>query len=403
MGDGILTAVTTATTVPFTGNAVIDPLLIGTRWFNGATTTVTYSFLGANSFYKTNYSPDQEYTNASEMPGAMKAAVRDALAAWARVANIQFVETVETSTQAGDIRFGIFHGMPAAYSAWAYGPGSSPVAGDVWLNATALDRPLDPSSFTFRTILHEIGHALGLKHPFEAEPDNPALMADEWNTDDWTIMSYNRVNGIHSATPHYLDILAIQHLYGPNTTTTAGNDVYALGNADQTIWDHGGIDTVVAQVPGLSYTIDLNANAASTASAIRYFIMPGVVIENATGGALGDGITGNAADNAIAGGGGNDTIAGGAGTDTALFSGAQADYIVAWSGTALVVNDKRAGGDGIDTLLDVELLGFADGIVAATAIPQAPAAMAEATAPSPAELAGPVALVGALPVAEPPA
>ena len=74
---------------------------------------------------------------------------------------------------------------------------------------------------------------------------------------------------------------------------------------------------------------------------------------------------GKAGDDILDGRAGNDRIDGGSGIDTAVFSGARAQYTVT-RGPAqeILVSDQRAGGDGNDTLLNVERLQFADTNVA---------------------------------------
>ncbi|MEJ0043671.1 MAG: calcium-binding protein [Rhizomicrobium sp.] len=76
-----------------------------------------------------------------------------------------------------------------------------------------------------------------------------------------------------------------------------------------------------------------------------------------------DTLLGNGGNDMLTGGAGNDTIDGGSGTDTAVFSGAFADYTVAFnSGTqTFTVTDTRGGSpDGSDTITNVESFQFSD-------------------------------------------
>ncbi|WIW47860.1 VCBS domain-containing protein [Bradyrhizobium sp. 62B] len=80
------------------------------------------------------------------------------------------------------------------------------------------------------------------------------------------------------------------------------------------------------------------------------------------GGGGGDTINAGGGNDGITGQGGDDVIDGGAGTDMVIFSGAQSQYNVTMAGT-IQVQDTVAGRDGTDTLTNVEVLQFSDGIV----------------------------------------
>src|SRR6056297_734078 len=74
-----------------------------------------------------------------------------------------------------------------------------------------------------------------------------------------------------------------------------------------------------------------------------------------------DFVYGFGGNDALEGMGDNDIIDGGAGIDTALYSGAQASYTLTLSPTATALMDRRADGNGTDTLIDIELLDFDTG------------------------------------------
>ncbi|MEZ2144669.1 VCBS domain-containing protein [Bradyrhizobium sp. DN5] len=80
------------------------------------------------------------------------------------------------------------------------------------------------------------------------------------------------------------------------------------------------------------------------------------------GGGGADAISAGGGNDGITGQGGNDTIDGGAGTDMVIFSGTQSQYTVTTPGP-IVVQDNTAGRDGTDSLTNVEVLQFSDGIV----------------------------------------
>ncbi|WP_201835562.1 hypothetical protein [Microvirga zambiensis] len=69
-------------------------------------------------------------------------------------------------------------------------------------------------------------------------------------------------------------------------------------------------------------------------------------------------LRGDAGNDTLMGRGGNDTLNGGAGGDTAIFSAGRSSYHVIHSGTELTIVDQRGGGDGTDTVIDVEFFNF---------------------------------------------
>ncbi len=69
-------------------------------------------------------------------------------------------------------------------------------------------------------------------------------------------------------------------------------------------------------------------------------------------------LSGLAGNDRLTGGPGNDQINGGSGTDTAIYSGDQSGYILTLGPAGTTLFDRRGGEDGLDTLIDVELLNF---------------------------------------------
>ncbi len=71
-----------------------------------------------------------------------------------------------------------------------------------------------------------------------------------------------------------------------------------------------------------------------------------------------DMIKGGGANDIVTGGSGNDVLNGEAGVDTAVYSGAQNSHTLTLGATSTTLEDRRADGDGTDTLIDIEALKF---------------------------------------------
>lgn len=212
-------------------------------------------------------------------------------------------------------------------------------------------------------ILHEVGHALMNKHPF----DGDATLPDAFDNNKYTVMSYdwNPDNNQDSDAMMLFDVLALQDRWGANTTTASGNTTYTgsrTSNLD-TIWDTGGTDTFDASAQNTDVILSLIEGTFSQFSGYDdVSIAYGVKIENAKGGSGNDQITGNEYSNQVYGGAGedqifggtskdflygnddNDSLFGGKGNDV-LRSGNDKDKILAGNG-----NDTSYGGKGADTM-----------------------------------------------------
>lgn len=420
------TGATTALLTP-TGNPVVDAIIVGSKWGTGPKGTgaaVTFSFPAALDKFDTrpdvpgNYNPNEVTQGgfAAYLQGfapfsaEAQQAAREVLAAWAVVADLRFTEVAASGIDDGVLRFAM--SAPPGLGATTYGVSSFPQdfagAGDTWMNAGFLfPEGWAAGTQNFLTLLHEVGHAIGLKHPHDTGmdgtpgwPATPAVLEKigddtlvNYSTQD-LVMAYNDLPGVGSpvqadfapTTPMRIDILAIQAIYGANTTHAAGNTTYTFHGDrpyNETIWDAGGIDTIVVEgTRGAG--IDLNGGSWSNLGLpITYsergdglvavkarpdltnpktvFIFDTVVIENAIGGAGDDVILGNAVANRIQGRGGNDTIDGGPGIDTAVFAASRGQATVQRVGDGLRVSSAQ---DGTDGLLNIERLQFADGSVA---------------------------------------
>ncbi|RYY80513.1 MAG: matrixin family metalloprotease [Moraxellaceae bacterium] len=255
-------------------------------------TTITYSFPVNNASGNKPYYTEQVL------------AIKQALAQFAQVLNITFEES---TTGPSDLKFyldDLTDGDAGAAAGYA-----SAQTGEVHINSLLFTTP---SSFNintegFEVLLHEIGHALGLKHPFEA----PVLPEDE-NNENNTLMSYTD-NGTPDTILGMFDIAALQYIHGVNKNVRLENNTYTF--ADKYIWDGAGIDTFDASGQTVSVTIDLNQGGwsyvgeknQSILAAGQTFIGYGTQIESAFGGTGNDRIIANTFNNVLQGGFGQDT------------------------------------------------------------------------------------------------
>ena len=365
-----------------TSNIFTNGLLTGGKWGGpvGQGVTVTYSFPQAGSFWSTStvtgYGPQ---TGAGEpwnssfrgMTFGEQAVIETALRAWSKVANISFREVADNGAVVGDMRFA----YTSDATAHAYFPSANALAGDTWFGR-GLDGLGIRGSYAFATVLHEIGHAIGLKHPHQVSGPFDTLPLD-WDCMEFSIMSYRSYVGAsagtgyrnefwdHAQGPMIYDINALQHLYGANFGANKGDTVYTWSTATgeafingvgqgapgdnrvfETIWDGGGADTYDFSNYSTNLSINLGPGSWSEISnvqranlgdgrfargnvfnAFQYKGDARSLIENAKGGDGNDRITGNAGRNSLLGNEGADVLNGQLGKDT-LTGGADEDAFV---------------------------------------------------------------------------
>jgi serralysin len=315
---------------------------------NAGLGTITYAFFDfAGQVYSSERSQFQP------LSAAQRDAVRSAFAIWGELINVTFVEG---SVAAADINLGNLATSETYYSAYANFPERSLEAGDIWFNLNAPStQEIGLAQAGFRTIMHEIGHALGISHPgnYNASPGVDLTYANnaEYYQDSlqYTIMSYFASSSTgalrtgFAATPMAHDIAAIQSLYGANMATRTGDTVYGFhSNAGRAafdftlntqpvvaIWDAGGVDTLDFSGWSSSSRIDLAEGASSDGGGQTFNVQIafGARIENAVGGGGDDSLSGNRSGNTLSGGAGNDILAGGFGNDR-VEGGAGADIFV---------------------------------------------------------------------------
>lgn len=373
----------------------VNALLGGTQWSTttGSAVVLSYSIPSTGAYWEANYGYYNEPSYGwTPLNSTQSNAFRLALAQWSEMARITFLPLTESGSHVGDIRVAFSPVVNTqGAGAWAYVPSTSGFlaeSGDVWLNPTYTDYSVGTWGFT--TLLHELGHALGLKHPFSNTSYSNTVLTGTEDSDQYSLMSYTDYTGagytfsstgsrsvVQPTTPMLYDVLAIQHLYGANTSTRTGNDTYTVSNTSgelKTLWDAGGTDTLDLSNQTLGQTIDLNAGrfsslgvqqtsyqGALTTARDNVAIAFGTDIENAIGGSGHDTFMGNAL---------NNLLQGGAGSDTVIYSGNRSSYTLGDGGVGKLQVSSTA--DGTDTLSGIEAVRFSDQTLGIGTIPTLP-------------------------------
>jgi serralysin len=411
-----------AAAIAFTGVVTIDAVLWGSRWTDGF---ITYSDTDSTADYQAGYFAG-DFTNYgtgfSQLTAQQLAAAHGILnqALYTQNAGLTGL-SVEAFTNLGidyqgagagnsTIRMANTSSANLGTARVADFPENNIWGGDVWYGGSG-DTPT-AGNYDYATTIHELGHALGLKHGHQASNRNGGgapVLPTATDSMEFSIMTYRSFVGGgtggytneqwgYAQTFMMYDIRALQELYGADFTANGGDTVYTWtpgsGNTVingqialepggnrifATLWDGNGIDTYDLSAYTTNLSIDLNPGGWSVFStaqladldqfsgdparvargnifnALQFNGDMRSLIENAIGGSGDDTIIGNAANNTLTGNGGIDTLYGGFGNDT-LQGGFTTDTVFGQDGNDTIrvlageFYDNVDGGSGVDVL-----------------------------------------------------
>ncbi|SNT06039.1 M10 family metallopeptidase C-terminal domain-containing protein [Tropicimonas sediminicola] len=259
---------------------------------------------GAKSF--------RSYTSAEE------AAFRKALGLYEAVAGVRFVETTDESAMVLAYAADIDAGNLAGYASLPFtniDSGAFDNPKDFVMN---LDKNEMNSGHGFTTVLHELGHTLGLSHPFEGA----FTLKSSLDSTDTTVMSYNHTIDPQTE-PSPFDVQAVQHIYGKSGALKGWS--YGL---DKGVFTAEGTKRAEEVVGLLHMKNHIDGKGGA---------------DKIWGWEKADRLEGGGGNDRLMGNGGADILRGGAGDDTLL-----GDRDI--EGRLYDFGDKLYGQDGDDTL-----------------------------------------------------
>ena len=311
------------------------------------------------------------------MSSSEKAAVRAALSLVSSFTGLTFTEVQEFNQSFGQIRLTVSQQSNTKGYTWL--PETSNIngqAGDIYMDEESM-LYLQPGGEGLQALLHELGHALGLRHPTNVDVNDhwAQVAADTFDSTQWSVMAKSTSSqGLSRIDFGALDISALRYTYGVKLVN-AGDSIYKLADTDgqilRTIIDDGGVDTVDCSSLSTGASVNLGAgkcwDIGLTSDGIKatnnMSTSLDTFLEAVIGTAYDDVLIGNERNNQFTPGRGNDWIDGAEGVDTVYFDANKADFFLNKTGSNIELWSTSAN-TGLKTLANVERLVFKDTSIA---------------------------------------
>lgn len=281
----------------------VSPLVKGVAWNDVGDDTaggsLTYSYWDGATSYDYDQGTRTVVGAHDNGGGENQDALDDVFGLWDAVTPFAFTEVTETGdgNPVGDLRVAYTDENPAARQAFAYYPNSGASGGDIYFETDNVDTngtgtDFVEGNYNYVAAIHEVGHALGLSHPFDGGSGDASTMNLNIDFQRNTVMTYiqrdrnlvvesdGSYSLVNSSTPGLLDIEAIGAIYGTDgwsheaTDTTYGagsgsnlfDDSY---NSIRVIVDSDGDDTFDAS--GVTATGSIINLTPGTYSSVGYY------------------------------------------------------------------------------------------------------------------------------------